>query len=201
MLKRKVPATEWSDRLLLINLYLTQGIILLVSAVSIYFLFIRKEKNVLALIFSDHMLRDAALGAFTACVLIGFYLLIYRALPKRYFDDGGINEKLFARRSIPHIIAICVLVAVSEELLFRGIVQTTFGLWIATALFTIVHTRYLTRWLMTSVTFFIGLCIGGLYAITGHLIAPMTAHFFINAVMAVMLKKRIGVFASDGKVS
>ncbi len=54
--------------------------------------------------------------------------LLIRYVPEQWYDDGGINEKLFRSRSVPHIFIMTAIIAFCEELLFRGVIQTHVGL-------------------------------------------------------------------------
>src|SRR5690625_1694165 len=54
-------------------------------------------------------------------------LILMYIFPKKYFDDGEINERIFKNRSVGSIFILAILIAISEELLFRGVIQTTFG--------------------------------------------------------------------------
>ncbi|MEK1830639.1 CPBP family intramembrane glutamic endopeptidase [Priestia megaterium] len=71
-----------------------------------------------------------------------------KCVPEHLYDDGGINERLFANRSVPHLILICIIVACSEEILFRGVIQVQFGLFWASIVFALVHIRYLKKWFL-----------------------------------------------------
>lgn len=46
--------------------------------------------------------------------------LLTHIVPEDSMDDGGINELLFGKRPLWHIVVISAVVAVCEELLFRG---------------------------------------------------------------------------------
>ena len=83
------------------------------------------------------------------CIL-GFLLSfcniwLMKIFPKRYWDDGGINEKIFQEGSRLEIVFLCLVIAILEEVLFRGIIQTEFGFVMASILFAIVHYRYLKK--------------------------------------------------------
>ena len=79
------------------------------------------------------------------------------------------------------IALLAGLSGVAEELLFRGVLQPALGLWLASAIFGLVHVgpnrRFLPWTLMAAVA---GLCFGGALHITGSLVAPVVAHFTIN---------------------
>lgn len=115
-------------------------------------------------------------GAPLAALVIIADLMVMKWAPKHMYDDEGINEKLFRERSYPHIVILTLFIAFAEEILFRGVIQTHFGLWAASIIFAILHFRYLK---MAAV------CNGGVHQLllglsferTGNLFVPVTAHF------------------------
>ncbi len=71
--------------------------------------------------------------------------------------------------------------AVGEELLFRGGVQGSFGLWLASAAFALVHVplrREIALWPVFA--FSVGLLLGWIYDRNGSLAAPIAGHFTVN---------------------
>ncbi|MFK4997731.1 hypothetical protein ACI2OX_10440 [Bacillus sp. N9] len=46
-------------------------------------------------------------------------LILWKILPNKYYDDGGINEKLFQNMPVWKIALIALLVACSEEILLE----------------------------------------------------------------------------------
>jgi membrane protease YdiL (CAAX protease family) len=72
---------------------------------------------------------------------------------------------------------------IAEEAFFRGALQPVAGLWLASAIFAAAHfvpRRDLLPWSAFSLG--AGLLLGGLYEITGNLLAPTVAHVTINGV-------------------
>src|SRR5690625_3318803 len=78
-------------------------------------------------------------GVITGLIIVFIDVVLMYVFPKEYLDDGGINERIFKNRSISNIFLLTVLIAISEELLFRGVIQTTFGFVFASVLFALVH--------------------------------------------------------------
>jgi membrane protease YdiL (CAAX protease family) len=81
----------------------------------------------------------------------------------------------------------CLVLALSsgiaEEALFRGALQPRVGLVWASLLFALAHLvprRELLPWSLFSLV--AGFLLGGLYAATGNLVAPVVAHVVVNAV-------------------
>lgn len=73
--------------------------------------------------------------------------------------------------------------SVGEEILFRGAMQPSWGLWITALVFGFVHGGFMGRmWLWSVFALLMGLALGGVYSHTGALAAPIVAHFVVNFV-------------------
>ncbi|MGD7007958.1 CPBP family intramembrane glutamic endopeptidase [Metabacillus sp. 84] len=109
-------------------------------------------------------------------------------VPAGWYDDGGVNEKLFRSCSIPHIALMAAIIAFTEEWLFRGVLQNEFGLLAASLTFSILHLRYLTKPLLFAMVTAVSLLIGLLYEMTDNLFAVMTAHFLIDFIFGIQIR-------------
>ena len=79
------------------------------------------------------------------------------------------------------IIAFAGLSAVAEELFFRGALQPVIGIVATSLVFGLLHIGPDKKFLVwTAQAAAMGFALGGLFWVTGDLIAPMTAHFVIN---------------------
>lgn len=183
---KTIDIQSMDDKLLLVNLYMTQGLILL-AALGLLAV---QRINPLRL-FSLYAWPAALLwgGGLAAAVLAADFL-ISRWVPEEVSDDGGVNEKLFGRRAIWHIAVLAAAVAFCEELLFRGAVQHALGPYWTSILFAAIHVRYLRHWLMTGLVFGISYGLGWTYNITGTLWCPVLAHFLIDFIMGMILRLR-----------
>lgn len=177
---------ELDDRFLLANLYLTQALTLVIGLIVFFF---QKNKFWEHLSFGEP-LKIIGWGLGFAAAFIAVDLLISRFVPEDAADDGGINEKLFGRRPIWHIALISAVVAICEELLFRGAVQHAFGAYWTSILFAAIHIRYLRHWIMTGLVFGVSYGLGWIYEQSGTLWAPIIAHFAIDFVMGCMIRFR-----------
>lgn len=187
-----------SDKQMVMQLYLTQGLLLAVSILLSLFFF----RTVLAPF--DHFAWSAE-AVIWGCALAGTVLicdmLIMKYAPKSWYDDGGINQRIFRSCSIPHIVFLALLISFTEEILFRGILQHALGLWPAAVVFTLLHTRYLDRPLLFAAVIIASVLLGLIYEWTDNLLAAITAHFFIDFVSAAHIRieylKRGGSISDD----
>lgn len=183
---RKVNIREISERTLLINLYFTQALILLFACLLMWWL-----HNSLDSLMIAHNGAGATIvtyGILLAALVLFSDFILARWIPKHVSDDGGMNEKIFANRSLAHLIVICLVVSVCEELLFRGAIQNSIGVYWTSVLFTAIHVRYLKHWLMTLLVFAISYGLGWIYIQTGTLLTPIIAHFIIDFVLGYHLR-------------
>ena len=90
-----------------------------------------------------------------------------------------------------YALALALLSSIGEEFLFRGCLQSEFGLWPATVLFALVHIGNERLWLWWTATAFVaGIGLGVLYEHYGGLLAPILMHFVINAINIHLLALR-----------
>lgn len=183
---KKIEPHQLTERLLLINLYLTQGLTLIVGIIWILFQN-RNPFNLLALP-SNGQFALWGLGLALAMLLID--LVLSRVVPESSMDDGGINEMLFRKRPVWHIIVIAFIVSVCEELLFRGALQHTFGPYWTSILFALIHVRYLKHWVPTGWVFLSSYGLGYIYIESGTLWAPIICHFAIDLISGLVIRFR-----------
>jgi len=181
---RQVSIHELDDRMLLVNLYATQIFTLVLGCVVIW-LQGRSVAPLFALPGDETFLWWAA--GFAGIVLF-VDAVLSQWVPEEWTDDGGVNERLFGHRAWWHLIWICFMVSVCEELLFRGGIQQLIGAYWTSILFAVIHVRYLKHWLMTLLVFLISYGLGWIYQTTGTLWTPIAAHFLIDAVMAGIIR-------------
>ncbi|WP_270171629.1 CPBP family intramembrane glutamic endopeptidase [Paenibacillus sp. SYP-B4298] len=183
---RKVSVDQIDDRMLLINLYMTQALTLIIGIIWI----LLQRRNPFLLLKMPESLHFLYWGAGLAVVVVIVDLLLSRWVPEEATDDGGVNERLFRKRSWWHIIVLSFVVAVCEEMLFRGALQHAFGAYWTSIIFAAIHVRYLKHWIPTGLVFSISYGLGWIYEYTGSLWAPIVAHFVIDAVMGFIIRYR-----------
>jgi len=183
---RPVSADQLDDRMLLINLYVSQGLILVIGLVWI----LLQRQNIISLLTLPATLNFLYWGLGLAAAVIVVDLTISRWVPEEASDDGGVNEKIFRNRPLWHIVVICLVVSVCEELLFRGAIQFAIGPYWTSIVFAAIHVRYLRHWIPTGLVFSISYGLGWIYLQTGSLWAPIVAHFAIDLVMGLIIRYR-----------
>jgi uncharacterized protein len=175
-----------TDKELLLHLYFTQIILFIISLILGMILFVEFPFKDL-MNWNDPNILYFGVTAGAAVVILDAIMI--RWLPPSYYDDGGLNKKIFKNRNIIHIAFIAAVVSISEELLFRGIIQTKVGIILASMIFAIIHYRYLfNRFLfinIVSLSFFIGF----IYEWTNNLAVTIVMHFIIDFLLGVMIKK------------
>ncbi|MDO3409586.1 type II CAAX endopeptidase family protein [Saccharibacillus sp. CPCC 101409] len=184
--KKRRQNVQLTDRLLLVNLYLTQGLTLIAGVVWI----LLQGRNPLDLLAFPHDVRFLywGIGLAVAMFFIDFLMTIYGR--DEDMDDGGINALLFRSRPLWHIFVIAALVSICEELLFRGAVQFHLGPYWTSILFAAIHIRYLRHWLPTAWVFASSYGLGWIYVQSGTLWAPIVCHFLIDFISGIMIKRR-----------
>lgn len=183
---RKVTVDELSDRGLLINLYATQALTLIIGLIWIFF----QGQNILELLKLSGSLAPLYWGAGAAAAVVAVDIGISRWIPDDAKDDGGVNERIFRSRPLWHIVLLCAIVALCEELLFRGALQHAFGPYWTSIIFAAIHVRYLKHWIPTGLVFAISYGFGLLLTHTGTIWAPIFAHFLVDLVMGIIIRYR-----------
>ncbi len=183
---RKVTVDQLDDRMLLLNLYLTQALTLIIGLIWVFL----QRRNPISLLEIPAGWMFALWGFGLAAAVVLVDLIISRWVPDDAADDGGVNERLFRARPVWHILVLSFVVAVCEELLFRGAIQHNFGPYWTSILFAAIHVRYLKHWIPTGLVFSISYGLGWIYIETGTLWAPIAAHFAIDAAMGLIIRFR-----------
>ena len=184
--ERQVSIDQLDDRTLLLNLYLTQALTLIIGIIWILI----TRRNPLELLSIPESYQPWLWGAGLGILVVIVDIAISRFVPDEATDDGGINERLFRNRPLWHIFVIALVVAICEEMLFRGAVQHSLGPYWTSILFAAIHIRYLRHWLPTLMVFSISYGLGTIYEWSGSLWAPIAAHFLIDLIMGAILRYR-----------
>ncbi|MGD6853448.1 CPBP family intramembrane glutamic endopeptidase [Bacillus infantis] len=179
---------ELSDKDLLFHLYATQLLLLAISAILGFILFNDFSSFFDLFFWEDLNILYIGAGAGIAVVLAD--LLLMKIVPASYYDDGGLNERIFRNRNPLHIAVIAAIVAFCEELLFRGVIQTHFGLLVSSIIFAAVHYRYLFNWFLFVNIIVLSFLIGIIYLKTGNLAVTIFMHFLIDFLLGISIRYR-----------
>lgn len=183
---RKVAVDQLSDRLLLINLYITQAITFIIGLIVV----LLQGRNAIDIFRWPGTYEFALWGGGLGMLVLLANLAISRFVPEEAQDDGGVNERMFRKRPIWHIAALAAIISVCEELLFRGAIQHAFGPYWTSILFAAIHVRYLRHWIPTGLVFSISYGLGWAMVQTGTIWTPIFAHFLIDFIMGCIIRLR-----------
>lgn len=181
---------ELTDKELLLNLYLTNAL-LLILALGLGFFFFDSIKSFLV-IFDPTDIRLLTVGVTAGVAVVLLDVVFMKLVPSSYYDDGGLNKKIFQNRKVWQIALIALSVAISEEILFRGVIQTQFGLIIASLIFALVHHRYLFNLFLFGNVVVLSFFIGYIYSLTENLFVTIVMHFVIDFVLGVIYRYKFG---------
>lgn len=175
-----------TDQELTKSLVYTQFLLLFISLILGFILF--DHLMDIFQYFSWNVSEIVYYGFLSGLLIVVIDLILMKYVPKKYFDDGGINERIFKNRSIGGILVLSLFVAFAEELLFRGVLQTNFGLLVASLLFALVHIRYLRKPLLLTSVVLISFYLGYLFKLTDNLLVTMTAHFLVDFLLGIIIR-------------
>lgn len=181
-----VVIKELSDKELLFHLYGTQILLLTISFI-LGLIFFENWSDFFRLFnWSDMTILKVGGSAGGAVAIID--LILTKILPASYYYDGGLNEKIFQKRHVIHIAIISGVVAFSEEVLFRGVLQTHFGLILSSTVFALIHFRYLFNWFLFINIIVLSFFIGYIYQWTGNLCVTIFMHFLIDFLLGLIIR-------------
>ncbi|GAB3052683.1 CPBP family intramembrane metalloprotease [Virgibacillus ainsalahensis] len=185
-MKQSELIKQLSDEELTKQLIWSQFIFLIIGFILSLLLF----ENILdwLLYFTWDIKEILLYGIVTGLIIVIMDMILIFVFPKRYYDDGGINERIFKNQSIRYIVLISFMVAVSEEILFRGVVQTTFGYVFASFLFALVHIRYLKKTVLLISVLFVSFYIGYMFELTENLAVTIAAHFTVDFLLGLFIR-------------
>lgn len=88
---------------------------------------------------------------------------------------------LFAGTRLVDVAGVSLAAGVGEELLFRGAMQTEWGLAVASVLFGLAHVGGRSSLMFGGWVVLMGVVLGGLAQLSGGLLAPVVAHAVYDA--------------------
>ncbi|MDE2775642.1 MAG: CPBP family intramembrane metalloprotease [Chloroflexota bacterium] len=87
--------------------------------------------------------RDWLAGLAAGMLIFGGMMLASKFISLTANGHSGASELFdIVKVSLPAALLVAILSSVGEEIFFRGALQPIFGLWVSSALFTLVHAQY-----------------------------------------------------------
>jgi uncharacterized protein len=125
---------------------------------------------------------DLAIGVAAGLLLVGLWRLAGRFLKTARDLELALSQVL-GSITTAEAFGLALLSGFAEEIFFRGALQRSIGLFPATLLFALLHSgpgRAFRLWTVFAAV--AGLLFGGLLLWRGNLLAPVVAHFVVNAI-------------------
>jgi len=169
-------------------LFLSQLLFFTIAIIGSFFFF-DSLMNWLDLFYWD-LKSILLLGSLSGAIIVIINIILEKILPPSMLDDGGMNRKIFENQSVWAIFWITLWIAISEEMLFRGLLQTTFGLIPASIIFAVVHVRYLKKPVLLTVVVLMSFYLGYTYYITNNLLIPIVIHFIIDFCLGIYIRNK-----------
>ena len=136
--------------------------------------------------------RDVAAGLIGTCLPFAFFL--FSLSPKADRINALVTLKkivlsevrpLFRNCSLNDLAVISLLAGIGEEFLFRGVIQTKFGIVFASILFGLLHFVSPAYAVVTTI---MGFYLGMIFQISGGLLVPVIIHFVYDLAALVYLR-------------
>ncbi|WP_110929578.1 CPBP family intramembrane glutamic endopeptidase [Bacillus massiliglaciei] len=151
----------------------------------------------------DHLLSFEAPASMVIYIgVASLFLLVFGCLLTRYIPSKFIHNTNtgYQNYSLITIFIFMFLGALFEELLFRGIIQNIFSLFIeqewlsilfTTLLFLSLHVQYFKKPVMLLNITIPSIIFGWIYVQTNNILVPAAAHFFLNSGMTLLFKYNV----------
>ncbi|WP_019154338.1 CPBP family intramembrane glutamic endopeptidase [Robertmurraya massiliosenegalensis] len=175
-----------TDREITFHLVATQVLLLVIALVMGFFLFEDFSSFWDLFVWNDWKIWYV--GGVAGLAIVFLDVLLMKILPPSYYDDGGLNKRMFENRTIGQIAGIAAMVAVSEEILFRGVIQTHFGLVVTSILFALIHYRYLFNKFLFVNIIVLSFFIGYIYYMTENLLVTIVLHFIVDFLLGLSVR-------------
>jgi membrane protease YdiL (CAAX protease family) len=134
------------------------------------------------------LVLSAVLGVVSAVLIIALTRVAVRyfAWAQRLHSD---LRPVARDLGVGQILMVAGLSSLGEELLFRGLLVPTVGVWLAAAAFGLAHQiKGPSRWVWAGWAMAVGLLLGAIFALTGSLVGPLLAHAIVNAANLTWLR-------------
>ncbi|MGM0864702.1 MAG: CPBP family intramembrane glutamic endopeptidase [Bacillota bacterium] len=178
---------QLSKNQLTFHLYFTQFLLLTISLGLGIFLFDTWSGFWKQFYISPTILT---IGLTSGVMIVIIDIVLMKLLPSKYYDDGGVNARIFTDRSIGEIALLAFFISISEEILFRGVLQFHFGLIISSIIFALIHFRYWAHWFLIVNIVLLSFWIGFIYEQTENLLVTIIMHFVIDFLLGIHMRKK-----------
>jgi membrane protease YdiL (CAAX protease family) len=178
-----------SQKELLLNLYLSQFLFLILAVIIGSFTI--DSLSQFSSFFRFDFTEVFLFGGGIAVLIIGIDLILWNKLPSNMVDDGGINAKIFGSLSVLQILILTLVIALCEELLFRGVLQPFVGYFWASILFALLHIRYLRKIVLLLSVIGVSFLFGGLFHLFSNLYVTIFSHFLIDFVLGLLIRYKL----------
>jgi hypothetical protein len=135
---------------------------------------------------------DILIGTAGAIPAIIFFLFLISERAKGIPFLGSLRQivltdikKIFTETGVIDLVVISLLAGVSEELLFRGVIQAKFGIVVASVIFGLIH--YVSP-AYVIVTMVMGFYIGVFFYVSKSLLVPIQIHFIYDLTALIYLR-------------
>jgi len=179
---------DLTDEQLIHSLYFTQILLILCSFFLGIFLF--DSYSAFFMLFRWNDPNILLVGGTAGLAVFFLDLILMKILPDKHYDDGGLNSRLFQGKSILQVAFIAAVVSISEEILFRGVIQTHLGLVISSLIFAFVHYRYLFNWFLFMNVTGLSFLIGYIYLQTENILVTIFMHFLIDFLLGCVIRNK-----------
>lgn len=138
---------------------------------------------------SEALFVDFGIGLAVGGVTVGLSRLGLRIRQVKALADEF--SALLGKLTQRHVLLFAITSGVGEEALFRGVLQTEFGLPVATGLFAALHVGPSRKYLWwTGFALIVGLALGALCQWRGNLVGAIVAHATVNLLNLRYLSSR-----------
>ena len=184
---------HWQEMLILLG----GELIFFVVALPFYILFVlpRFPQNTLyafvpPIAESAHPVLAILAGLATCAAGVGLVLLLLKVFGFEHFRFPEIEE-LIDTTSNSELALLYLAAGIGEEMLFRVVLQTLFGILPAAILFAATHIAYWKKPMVMLDVFVLALMLGALFAYTQSFWICAAVHAVYNFTVTILYKKRI----------
>ncbi len=185
-LSQKEIIKSLSQKDLYMNLYFTQGIFLFLTL--LFSLIFKQGVNEWLALFHFEWRSLLMWTVPTVVIIVVLDVLLWIKVPKKWIDDGGINERIFSNISVYHLLLISIIIGVSEEILFRGVLQVNIGYVASSLLFAFMHIRYITKPVLLLFVTLLSFLLGWIFMVSGNLLVPIVIHICIDFLLGLIIR-------------